>query len=435
VIAARRLIPELPRAAWAVLAGDALSSIGTGLTLPFLVVYLHRVRGIGLEPAMVALSALALAGFVGNPVAGSLSDRIGPRDTLIAGLMLSAIGAGSLAMVSTAWESVAAAAGVGLGAAVAWPAQDALLASVVEPSERSAAFALRYATMNAALGIGALSAAAIVDTRSSATFVSIYMLDALSFLGFIPILLRLPRSRVVARDDEDARRGGGRGYRAVLGDRTLVRLWLLTALLVAVGYAQMDSALPVFATRRGGITAGGLAIVFAANTLAVVIAQLVVLRLMRGRRRTSGLIVLCGFWACAWALTLVAGGLGGGTAAVAGFAAANVAFALGETLVSPTLPAMVNDLAPDSLRGRYNGAYVLAWTTGFAAGPVIAGLALTRGHSTELFSALIGACALAAVASARLARQLPLAANLQPADDHASGRTPAAIGVSDAALA
>ena len=42
------------------------------------------------------------------------------------------------------------------------------------------------------------------------------------------------------------------------------------------------------------------------------------------------------------------------------FAAANVAFALGETLVSPTLPAIVNDLAPDSLRGRYNGAYVLA---------------------------------------------------------------------------
>jgi MFS family permease len=72
----------------------------------------------------------------------------------------------------------------------------------------------------------------------------------------------------------------------------------------------------------------------------------------------------------------------------------------------------VNDLACDSLRGRYNGAYVLAWTTGFAAGPAIAGVALSDGYSTGLFVALIGACGLAALASARLARLLPTAANL-----------------------
>ena len=89
-----------------------------------------------------------------------------------------------------------------------------------------------------------------------------------------------------------------------------------------------------------------------------------------------------------------------------------VAFAFGEVLLSPSLPAIVNDLAPDSLRGRYNGVYVLAWTTGFAVGPAIGGLALADGLSTPLFLGLIGACGVAAVAALRLGARVPAELNL-----------------------
>jgi MFS family permease len=432
---ARGLVPTLPRAAWTVLAGDVLSSLGTGLTLPFLVVYLHRVRGIALEPAVLAMSVLALAGFLGNPIAGLCSDRFGARNALIGGLLVSALGAGALALVRVAWEGLAAAAVVGLGAAVVWPAQDALLASVVAAEHRAGAFSLRYATMNAALGAGALGAAALVDVHSSASFAWVYMLDAVSFLAFVPILLRVGSGRSASANDERGSVTAG-SYRLILRDGPFVGVWLLTALLVTIGYAQMDSVLPVFATRPGGITAGGLAVAFAANTFTVVIAQLVVLRLMRGRRRSSGLVILCGLWAGTWALVLAAGRLGAGGAAVLGFAAANVTFALGETLVSPTLPAIVNDLAPDPLRGRYNGAYVLAWTTGFASGPVIAGVALAGGYSTGLFLALIGVCGLAALASVRLGRMLPAATNLLLGTDPVEpAATPVAVVAGDGASA
>ena len=143
----RGLVPKLPRVVWTVLAGDALSSIGTGLTLPFLVVYLHRVRGIALEPAALALAVLALAGFVGNPIGGLFSDRFGARNALIGGLVVSALGAGALALVRVAWEGFAAAAVVGLGAAVVWPAQDALLASVVGAAQRAGAFSVTRDTL------------------------------------------------------------------------------------------------------------------------------------------------------------------------------------------------------------------------------------------------------------------------------------------------
>jgi MFS family permease len=288
-------------------------------------------------------------------------------------------------------------------------------------------FSLRYATMNAGLGVGALTAALIVDVGSSASFVWVYVLDAVTFLAFVPILLLGVRAST-GRTQDAAPAGTPAGYRAIVRDRLFVRVWLLTALLVTVGYAQAEAAFPAFATGAGGISAGALAIVVAANTVAVVVAQLFVLRLTEGRRRTSALVGVCACFAATWALTLAAGGLGGGPAAVAGFAVAMVTFAFGEMLVSSTLPALVNDLAPDALRGRYNGVYVLAWTTGFAVGPAIAGLALAGGSSTTLFLGLIGACGVAAVMATRLGRWLP--ADVEPVDV----RAPAAMAVAEGSL-
>jgi hypothetical protein len=87
-------------------------------------------------------------------------------------------------------------------------------------------------------------------------------------------------------------------------------------------------------------------------------------------------------------------------------------FGIGETLMAPSLPALANLLARPALRGRYNGAATLAWTSGFAVGPVLATAALTAGLGAILVLCLIGACGLAAIAALRLERVLPGDANL-----------------------
>jgi len=96
----RGLVPELPRDGWTLLAGDAVSAVGSGLTLPFLLVYLHGVRGLGLGEAGLALSMVALAGFAGNPVGGSLVDRVGGRAALLMGLVFATAGSAFLAFVT-----------------------------------------------------------------------------------------------------------------------------------------------------------------------------------------------------------------------------------------------------------------------------------------------------------------------------------------------
>ena len=413
----RALVPELPRGAWTLLAADAVCSLGSGMTLPFLLVYLHDVRGLGLGAAGLAVSAVALAGFAGNPIGGSLSDRVGGRPAMLAGLALCAAGSASLAFATNAWQAFPAAATLGLGAAIAWPARSALLATLVPSERRSSAYALQHAATNVGLGAGALAAALIVHGSSAGTFQALYLLDAASFVAVMPLLARLAVPGHEHRPAEPAPPRGA--YRSILRDRAFRRLWILTALLVGVGYAQYSAAFPAFATGEAGLDAHQLALAFAANTVAVVVAQLPVLALLRGGRRTSALAFAFAATGIAWAIVLAAGGAASPATAATVFALAMVVLAIAETAVSPSAPALANDLAPGALRGRYNGAFTLAWTTGFAAGPALAGAVLAAGQPTALMLGLIAACAVGTAGSLRLARHVP--ARIDVVDGDAAG--------------
>ena len=149
-VTARGLVPRLGRGAWVVLAADLLSAVGTGMTLPFLLVYLHTARGLSLPLAGAAAASIAVASLAGNPLGGAGADRIGPRATLAAGLAAAGAGALMLAGAHSPWQAFAGAAGSGLGVSVAWPAQDVLL-SRLAAQDRSAVFGVRYATMNLGL--------------------------------------------------------------------------------------------------------------------------------------------------------------------------------------------------------------------------------------------------------------------------------------------
>ncbi len=215
-------------------------------------------------------------------------------------------------------------------------------------------------------------------------------------------------------------------------------MWALGALIVTVSFGQFQASFTGYATRPGGITTHGLSLAFAANMLTVTCVQLFALRWLAGRRRTTGAALAAAAWAVTWAVVIIGGQLGRGVPAVIVFAAAMVIFALGETLLSPTLPAIINDLAPPGAAGRYNGLGALAFTTGFLLGPAIGGAALGAGWGTGLFVALIAGCGLACLAALRLGRQLPSSANhieapvASPPEPVPTGPAPGGPGALDA---
>ena len=410
------LIPPLTRPAWVVLGGDFASAVGSGLTLPYLFIYAHQVRHLGYGPAGLVVATIALASLAGNPLGGALADRWTPRRALMAGLGVAAAGSVALALARTTTGLFGAAGLLGLGVSVIWPAQDALLASVAGSAGLSAVFSVRHASLNAGLGLGALCAAGVVSVARPGTFTAVYVADAASFLVFVPVLarLRLPDQRA---SGPGCASGPGHarprppGFRQVLRDKAFLRVWALTAFIVTISFGQFQSSFPGYVTRPGGIGAHGLGLAFAANTLTVVALQLFVLRRLAGRRRTTAVALAATAWAASWAVVIAGGHLGGGAAAEAAFVIAMVIFAIGETLLSPTLPAIINDLAPPEAAGRYNGLGVLAFTTGFLVGPAGGAAALGAGWGAGLFAGLILACLVAALAALRLGRHLPPSAN------------------------
>jgi MFS family permease len=190
-------------------------------------------------------------------------------------------------------------------------------------------------------------------------------------------------------------------------------VWALTALLVTAGVAQYAAAFPAYATEVVGLDASWLSVALAANTITVVGAQWLTLRLLAGRRRTTAIVLVGALWTAAWSVALAAGALAG-AAASALLVVTMILLAAGETGFVPTVPALVNELAPDALRGRYNGALALAFTTGFIAGPLLAGATIESGLGSALPGALAAACGLAALAARCLRRHLPLALDAIP---------------------
>src|SRR5436190_22094992 len=101
----RSLNPRLPTQVWLLQVGGLTNSFGNGLALPFLVIYLHNVRGFSLGTAGLVVAVSSAAQLCAGIVAGPHIDRLGARVTLGAGLVLQAIGFGLLPLVREPWRA------------------------------------------------------------------------------------------------------------------------------------------------------------------------------------------------------------------------------------------------------------------------------------------------------------------------------------------
>ena len=95
----------LPRQVWLVQAGGVVNSLGNGIVFPFIVIYLHNVRGISFAAAGLALSAGAVAALAAGIGAGPFVDRFGGRNTLLVGLLLQAVSFALFPLVREAWHA------------------------------------------------------------------------------------------------------------------------------------------------------------------------------------------------------------------------------------------------------------------------------------------------------------------------------------------
>lgn len=390
----------------------ALQTLGRGLTLPFTIIYLNEVRGIGLGLSGTLMSVIAVVGLLVSGIGGSLTDRFGARLVLITGTSAMIVGNVVLAFATTPLTAALAFVLIGVNFGVSWPAFNALIASVVSGELRQQYFGVNFALVNLGIGVGGVAGGLLVDVDRPGTFTAIFIADAVTML--VPLALLLGPLRHVhgkAAAPAEADSSAPDTYLAILRQPAVAWLTGLSFVAAFVGYGQMEAGFPAFARQVSQVSTGTIGVAFAINTAVIVILQFWVLGRIAGHRRTRVLVVMTAVWATSWALLGLTGLVPASVAAIAGVLLFHAVFAFGETMLQPTVPAMTNDLAPDHLRGRYNAISSAAFQGGTILGPAAAGILLQHDLNTVYIGLLVVGCAAIAWMALVLERRITPAVN------------------------
>ncbi len=383
-----------------------LNAFGNGAANPFMLLYLHEVRGISLAVAGIASGVGAGAALAASLVGGRVTDRFGGRWTMIGGLALSTIAFALYPLVREGWQAIALAIVLGSGAGGWLTGQSSLLARLVEPAQRPLAFAQQRVAANVGLGLGGAVGGLIVTTAEPATFTTLFVLNAATFAVYAGFVLRVPEPPV-----QPMTTNGG-SYRAALRDGAFLRLLVVNYAFVAGAVALLVGVFPVYAKTEAGVSEDAIGLLFLFNSLLIIGLQIRVARLQQGRRRMAALVRMGWLFACSWLLVLGAG-LVAAEYAFAVLLAAIALFSVAECLYDVVQGPIVADLAPTDLVGRYMALNGFSWQLGFITGPAVAATVLgVEPHGVWLLAA--GVCLLGAAGAHRLERRLPAEAAVTP---------------------
>lgn len=406
----RQALPQRPEAR-RILIGTLLSAVGRGLTLPFLFIYLTDVRGLTDAQAGLVIGWYGVVTLALSPLGGTLIDRFGARRIVLPAFLIEAVGVGSLALVDSVSSAFGVATVVAIGGSAIWSGQATILASLTAEGERQRVFGLQFALHNLGIGVGGVISGAIVDTTRPGTFQTIYLVDALTYLVPALILLTLPEvGRRLAPPVAEAVIGVAPsvGYLTVLRDRPFRRLVIFGLVLTTCGYAQIEVGFTAYAVRVAEVTPRVMAWALTANTVTIVFSQLLMIRRLERRSRSGALAAVGTVFATAW-LVLGAGGLLSETSAVIValcVVSCSAIFGFGETILSPTMPAITNALATDELRGRYNAISSMIFGVSGIVGPATAGPLIGTGGGIIWVCLVIGGCLVASLLALSLRRLL-----------------------------
>jgi MFS family permease len=356
----RRNIRELPRTAWFLIVGAFINRFAS-FALFFLVLYLTS-HGVSVKAAGLAVAVWGGGEVLASLVGGHLADGIGRRNTIAVSMFSSAAAMMALSQVRTFGGVLPIGLVAGFASELYRPAGGALVADIVPEGQRVSAFALLRFAVNLAIAGGGAVAGILADH----SFFWVFLSDAATSVAFgLIALAALPQG---------PRRGAvheapGASYRRALRDRAF-ELFLLSSIVAAFVYFQQNAALPLH-VQDSGLSKADFGVLLSVNGLLVVLLELPISaftmrRPIRQMLAVSYLLVGLGFGLTAVAHTLPA------------LVATVAIWTLGEMVGAPVGYAYVADLAPENMRGRYQGLYGLCWSSGTVTAPAIGAYLVTR---------------------------------------------------------
>jgi predicted MFS family arabinose efflux permease len=350
---------------------------------PFLALYMNQVLGAPMTLVGLVLLVAGLAGAAGSFVGGVIADARGRRNVMVVSMITRSLSFVALAIVITVMPelwliSALLALNFFLGGAFD-PANNAMVADVVEPSRQLEAYGLLRVAWNLGFAVGPAIGGLIVVFSYNLAFLAS---AGVSMIAALIVLFFLKESYVP--------NPGSRKERLKL-DLSGISLPFLAFCIFCVPMfimaGQFGTTFPVYANERLGIDSFVIGIVYGINGLMVALIQLPLARWLSRYNMFSAmlfgtLVYALGFFS----LALIWGGWG--------LAMSMVVITIGEMIVTPVATSLTAAYSHVDDRGRYMGVFGLVASLGWFTSSLIGGIVYDNASSSLLLwgiMALLGA--------------------------------------------
>jgi MFS family permease len=329
-----------------------------------------------------------------------------PARVVITGNIISAAAFTGYLFVTDLWQLIGLAFLAAAGGRFFWTANLALVGEAFEGAERAKWFAFQRAARNAGYGLGGLLAAAALGVGSGIGYRALALANAASFLlaaSLVAKWARGPQGGLGGKVPPKRGVPGGSspgGYKIPLTDWPFLLLAAMNVMFVLC-MMVLDVLLALYLVRvlHQPVWLSGLC--FAANTVAVAVAQTAVWARFQHRRPVRVVQLSAIVWGLSFLLLIPLRSLPAALA-IPGVFVAIAVYTTAELIQGPVFNGLVVAAAPEQLRGRYMAVYQLSWALGQAAAPGLFGWLFTVNHDLPWVALAASCAACALVLSTRI---------------------------------
>jgi MFS family permease len=382
---------------------STVSMLGWGAILPYQYAYAANTRHWGGLVAAAASSLFSVGALLAAPLGGRLADRLNPAAVVVVAQIIAALASGFLILAGSPALFLLGMFVFGAGITAAIPVETILVLHWVEPADRRKVFALLPTGSAIGMAIGAFTAGYLVDLSAINGMWPAFATAAVGFLisaTMIGLAGRGAPADEVSSQQDAPRGSAGAAIRIILATPALRWTAVITVTLALGFYAQFESGLPAYAITVLGVSERTIGTASAVNCLVIVALQMAVMKWTARRSAPSLLVVVGSIWVFSWLLLAAASFLP--MLAGAMFVGVFGVFAVGETMYAPVLNPLTASLAPSGMIGTTLGIFAALQTGVSAAGPLLAGVALSAGRGSLFVAVHVGISLLAVVAALRL---------------------------------
>ena len=377
------LVREYPRAFWTLTAVTFIDHVGGAVLFPFFALYITHRFSVGMTEVGILFAFFSISGFVGSMLGGALTDRLGRKGMIIFGLLATSLSTLIMGFVDSLEAFYVLALVAGVFTDIGGPAQQAMVADLLPERQRAQGFGILRVALNVSVSVGP----AIGGFLAARSYLLIFIADAVaSLITAALVLWKLLETRPESSSEgqPESVRTTFRGYFTVLRDGPFLS-FLGANLLLGLVYMNLNTTLGVYLRDEHGVPTSGYGMLISINAIMVVAMQFWITR--RVSKFPPMLMMAMGS-----VLYAVGFGMYGVVGVFAFFVVAMAVLTLGEMVVAPVSQALVAELSPEDMRGRYMAVFGISWMVPFAAGPYLAGLILdgSRPANLWLVAGLIG---------------------------------------------